>query len=82
VALETELRFFESHRLEWVDHHLGKFALVKGERLQGVYDTNQAAYEAGVELWGNVAFLIKQILPEDPIEQAPALVYGLLNAHP
>lgn len=81
MVLETELEYFEQHREEWVKHHVGKFALVRMDNLHDVYDTPEAAYEAGVELWGNVPFLIKQILPEDPIEQAPALVYGLLHAH-
>ncbi len=81
MDFETELQYFEEHRSTWIEHYEGKFALVKGKDLQGVYDTAEAAYQAGVELWGNVSFLIKQILPEDPIEQVPALMYGLLNAH-
>ena len=81
MALETELKYFEAHRAEWVEHHDGKFALIKGEHLQGVFDTDEAAFEAGVETWGNVPFLIKEIRGEDRIEQAPALVCGLLHAH-
>ena len=81
VALETEIHYFEQHRVEWVKHHREKFALVKGETLHGIYDTADNAYEAGVEAWGNVPFLIKQILPEDPIEQVPALVHGLIHAY-
>jgi len=82
MALETEIKYFEAHRAEWLKHHAGKFALVRGEDLVGVYDTSDAAYEEGVERWGNVAFLVKQILSVDPIEQMPAFVYGLLNANP
>ena len=78
--LERELEHFEAHRAEWLVHHEGKFALIRGDQLQGVYDTADAAYEAGVDQWGNVPFLVKQILPEDLVEQSPALVYGLLHA--
>ena len=81
MALEKELDYFERHRLEWLEHQGGKFALIRGEKLDGIYDTAEAAYEAGIRLWGNVPFLIKQILREDPIEQSPALMYGLLHAH-
>ncbi len=80
MVLERELAHFEKHRLEWLDHHRGKFALIHGEHLEDTYDTPEAAYQAGIKLWGNVPFLIKQILPEDPIEQSPALMYGLLHA--
>ena len=80
MALETELKYFEAHRAAWVQHHEGKFALIKGEHLQGVYDTDAAAFEAGVDAWGNVSFLIKEIRGEDRVEQTPALVYGLLHA--
>ncbi|MCH8851158.1 MAG: hypothetical protein IID41_00735 [Planctomycetes bacterium] len=79
--LQTELRHFDAHRKEWTEHHQGKFALIKGEDMAGVFDSWDNAYEAGVSTWGNVAFLVKQILPEDPVESAPALTYGLINAH-
>ena len=81
MALETESEFFEQHRAEWLGGYEGKFALIRGQELAGVFDTPEAAYEAGIEKWGNVPFLVKQILPEDRVEQAPALVYGLLHAH-
>ena len=80
--LETELAYFEAHRSEWLQHHEGKFALIRGEKLSGVFDSWQNAYESGVNEWGIVAFLVKQILPQDPIESAPALTYGLINANP
>ena len=80
MALEAELKFFDTMRADWVKHHEGKFALIKRQELAGVYDSPDTAYEAGVGLWGNVPFLVKQILPEDPLEQAPALVFGLLHA--
>ena len=79
--LQTELEFFDAHRQEWLQHHEGKFALIKREELADVFDSWENAYESGVHKWGNVAFLVKQILPEDPIESVPALTYGLINAH-
>lgn len=82
MALETEIKYFEAHRTEWLKHHADKFALIRGDALAGVFDSNESAYAAGVGQWGNVAFLVKQILPEDLIEQSPAFVYGLLNANP
>ena len=80
MALETELAYFEASRAEWVKTHEGKYALVHGEKLAGVYDTADAAYEVGVGAWGNIPFLVKQIFLQDPLEQAPALVHGLIHA--
>jgi hypothetical protein len=81
LVLIEELEFFEEHRAAWNEHYRGKFVLVKGRELFGVFDTCEAAFEAGAASWGNVPFLIKEVLPQDRIEQIPALVYGLLNAH-
>lgn len=81
MSLEREHEYFEEHRTEWVKHHLGKFALIRGDELQGTFDTADSAYGAGIHAWGNVPFLIKQILTEDRVEQSPSLMYGLLHAH-
>lgn len=80
MALDTELEYFEEHRAEWVEHHAGKFALVKAKTLHGVYDTQEAAYAEGVATFGIEPFLIKQILPEDEVHHLPAYHLGLMNA--
>lgn len=67
AVLETEVAYFERHRKEWLKHHEGKFALIRGEFLESTYDSEGNAYEAGVALWGNVPFLIKEILPVDRV---------------
>ena len=67
AVLETEVAYFEQHREEWLKVHLGKFALIRGEQLESVYDSDGNAYEAGAALWGNVPFLIKEILPVDRV---------------
>ena len=79
--LQTELLYFDAHRKEWTEHHQGKFVLIKSQDMAGVFDSWENACAEGVRMWGNVAFLVKQILPKDPVESAPALTYGLINAH-
>ncbi len=81
MALETELHFFEARKEELLRHHEGKYALVIGEELLGVFDSREEAYKAGVEKRGNVPMLIKQILREEPTETVPALTLGLFRAH-
>lgn len=67
AVLETEVAYFERHREEWLKIHPGKFALIRGEQLESTYDSDGNAYEAGTRLWGNVPFLIKEILPVDRV---------------
>lgn len=80
MALERELAYFEARRQEWLQHHAGKFVLVVGDQLVGTYDTTARAYEAGVEAFGNVPMLIKQVTEADTPEQVPALALVLTDA--
>jgi hypothetical protein len=80
--LANELAFFDAHVAEWLTSHRGKFALIKGDALIDVFDTDQAAYEAGVKKWGNVPMLIRLITDTQPVQATPALTHGVLFAHP
>ena len=65
IDLETELRYFNDHRAELLENGAGKFALVKGESLLGVFDSETAAIRHGYQTLGNVSFLVKQITEAD-----------------
>lgn len=80
MALDAEIRYFEAQKQELLKHHEGKFALVVGERLIGVFDTPEEAYKAGLAQVGNQPMLIKQVLRDEPTQRAPALALGLLGA--
>jgi hypothetical protein len=80
MPLETEIQFFKEHVEEWLVHHKDKFALVVGNELVAVFDTSKSAYEFGVQKYGNIPMLIKQIRKEDEIAYFPALTLGLINA--
>lgn len=60
-----ELSFFERERMRLLNRANGKFALVKGEELIGIYDTEMDAVRAGYRQFGNEAFLIKHIVEAD-----------------
>lgn len=81
MELQQELDFFNVHRERWLQDHKGKFALIKGTELIGTFDTAENAYVAGVERFGNVPFLIKQVLERELEGHIPALTLGLLRAH-
>ena len=80
MALEQEIRFFEEQKPELLKHHEGKFALVVGKSLLGIFDSHEEAYKAGLARVGNRPMLIKQILRVEPTQSAPALARGLLGA--
>ena len=80
--LEQELAYFEANRARLLADHAGKFVLIKGTERVGTFDTAENAYTAGLQHFGNTPFLIKQVLPQDPVAHVPALSLGLIRAHP
>jgi hypothetical protein len=60
--LERELSTFRQRKPELMANSLGKFAVVSGERVLGVWDTYEAALAAGYELVGvDDPFLVRQV---------------------
>jgi len=78
--LRDEVQFYEEHRAELLVTDHGRFALVIHRALVGTFPTLQAAYEEGIERFGNIPMLIRQILPVDPAYKVPAYTQGLLRA--
>lgn len=78
--LEREIRFFEEHRPELLKHHQNKFVVIYQEHIVGTFDDAETAYAAGVKEYGNTAFLVRQVLENEPVEKYPALSLGLMNA--
>ncbi|PWU10669.1 MAG: hypothetical protein C5B50_24995 [Verrucomicrobia bacterium] len=77
---QKELEAFDRKKQELLSVCEGKFAVFKGSDFLGVFDTPQTAYEAGINKWGNVPFLIKPVVKEEKPHQIPALFLGLLHA--
>jgi hypothetical protein len=64
-VLQQELDFFEQQRLELFASAPGKYALVKGPKLIGIFDTELEAIRAGYQKIGDEAFLVKHIVEAD-----------------
>lgn len=72
--LNQEIRFFDAQRAALCEAHEGRFALVLGSELVGVYDTELAAFEEGVSRTGveRSPFLVQEIVAEpQPIHLMP-----------
>lgn len=80
MALEVERKFFEEQKAELLKHYDGQFALIMGYRLVGTFTTHGEAFSAGVENFGNVAFLIQRVQDEEEVIQHPSLTIGLISA--
>lgn len=66
-SLAEELEFFESQRDELLGRAEGEFALVKNRRLVDVFKSRDDAIRRGFQEFGNVPFLVKEILRVDPV---------------
>ena len=76
---KEELLAFEQQKQDLLKLCEGKFAVFKGSEFLGVFDTPQSAYDAGLNKWGNVQFLIKPVVSEENPQRIPALYLGLLH---
>lgn len=68
-VLDTEVAYFEKHRMEWCEHHLGKVAVVHETTLHGFYDTYETALIAAYDQCGtDQDFLLKEVRIVDRTE--------------
>lgn len=79
APLAREIAFYERQKDELLKTHAGKFVVISGERIIGIFDTAQSAYEMGVAEVGTAPLLLRQITPESPVVSAPALYTGLVS---
>lgn len=61
--LEKETKFFESKLPELQKTEMGKFVLIKDEKVVGTYVAMADALKAGYEQFGDKPFFVKQVLP-------------------
>jgi hypothetical protein len=67
-SLRVETAFFDSMRAEWLKDHGGEWALVRGRELLGFFPSLEEAYTHGRDRFGIDPFLVKRVVPTDPVE--------------
>jgi hypothetical protein len=84
MPLEKELAFFDERKEELLRHYEGQFVLVMDASLIGAFSSEADAYRAGLQRFGNTAFLIKRVSKgdDDAVVSFPALSLGLIHAGP
>ncbi len=79
MVLDAELAFFEQHRDSWAEAHEGEFVLIRGDDF-AFFASDEQAYQAALDKWGEVPVLIRQVLREDPLDDPLSLICGTLHA--
>jgi hypothetical protein len=74
--LDHEIAFYETLRPELETHQLGKWVLVHGCKLEGTYDSFEAAAAGAVERFGGGPFLIRQV-GAPPITLPASVMYNV-----
>jgi hypothetical protein len=80
-ALAEELEYYREKKEELLQYHKNKFALIKGKQLVGTFDDQREAFKEGIHQLGNVPFLIRQVVEDEPIASIPVLTLGITDAN-
>jgi hypothetical protein len=61
-VLDIELKTYEQNRDQLLGTAEGKFVLIHNNQIVGIYDSKMDAIAMGYQQFGNVPFLVKQIV--------------------
>ena len=62
TLLDQELATYQAQKDDLLGKARGKFVLIKNNQIIGIFDTKNDAIRQGYERFGNVPFLVKEIL--------------------
>jgi hypothetical protein len=60
-VLEKELETYEKLREELLAEHEGKYVLILGDQMLGIFDTQMDAIRTGYQRFGHVPIFVKKI---------------------
>lgn len=66
--LKREIATYNSRLSELVGSSLGKYVLIKGDSVEGVFDTYADALKIGYERFKLEPFMVKQVAPAERIQ--------------
>ena len=73
--LEKELETYQRNKVKLIEMALGKFVLIKDDRIVDVYETEKDAIKRGITLYKDEAFLVKKI---EQVEQLQNFASNLI----
>ena len=66
--LEKEYKIYLTRLDEFIPRHLHKFVLIKDDNIVNFFASYDQALKAGLDHFGNVAFLIKEVKKEEAVQ--------------
>ena len=79
MAFEIEIERYNELLPELLESSKGKFVVIKGRELLGIYDSNDDAYEAALDKYGLSGFLLRPVRETQQVVSIPALQLGILH---
>lgn len=68
TALDTEAHYYERIEKNLLRYHRGRWAVIIGRQLIGIFEEPQEAYRNVVKKYGNIPMFIKRILLNEETE--------------
>jgi len=66
--LEANINYVESNKEKLLNDYANKFLLIHDEKIEGSFDTYNAAADEGIRLFGTGgAFLVHQMSDQEPV---------------
>lgn len=67
ALLEREVAAYTKAKPDLLASDTGRWVLVHGDKIEGVFDSQTAALSAGYEKHGNTPFLVRQVSQTDQV---------------
>ena len=80
--LSKEIKTYNEKKADLLRDNSGKFVLIKGDKLVGIYDTKNDAIKIGIEKFGNNPFLVKKIMEIDETQNFTSNLIRLIKCPP
>ncbi len=71
ATLNREQSIYEANLSRWIEEHEGEYVLIKGDQVEGFYDSRDGALSAGYSRFGIGSLFVKQVLPTEPVHHIP-----------
>ena len=76
-SLKTAFETYEAESSALLSTDKGRYVVIRDTEIIGIYDTQLEAYTAGHNELGDNPFLVRQILPADPVAFVAAVLPSL-----
>ena len=61
MALEREYEVFQRELPNLLREHEGEYVLIHGDKIEGLWKTEDEAYDAAIDRFGDVPFFIEKV---------------------